>query len=178
MSAQQGVLKTTQHKNRISQSLKGHSVPIAVRNKIRDSLKGKYIGESHSCWKQRKLCLDCNKPISRNADRCLQCRGIFFSGDNGHRWNPFVKIQEKIRWSKKYCSWRISIFVRDNWTCQECGKNKCYVEAHHKKSFALIIKENNIETMAQALKCKELWNLFNGVTLCKECHDETKKENR
>ena len=66
------------------------------------------------------------------------------------------------------------VFKRDNFTCKKCGDNSGgNLEAHHIKSFAVICHENNINLVKEAKKCKELWNLNNGLTLCKECHKLT-----
>lgn len=80
---------------------------------------------------------------------------------------------------KIYCicgciGWRTQIFGRDNFTCQECSERGTWLEAHHIKRFSSIIKENNIKTLEEALKYDELWNLDNGITLCKKCHNKTK----
>ena len=64
--------------------------------------------------------------------------------------------------TKKYKKWRMSVFIRDNFICQECGKTNCYLEAHHKKSWA---------------KYPELrFEVSNGLTLCKDCHNHTGNE--
>ena len=47
--------------------------------------------------------------------------------------------------------------------CQ-CGCNQDI------KRFIDIVKENNIKTLEEALNCKELWNLDNGIVYCKNCH--------
>ena len=44
------------------------------------------------------------------------------------------------------------------------------LEVHHAKTFDEICKENNVSTVEQALKCKELWNINNGVSVCYTCH--------
>jgi len=71
--------------------------------------------------------------------------------------------------------WRSKVFERDNWICQTCRKRGCFLEAHHIKPFYKILEENNIKDLTQAIKCKELWNINNGVTLCKDCHNLTKQ---
>ena len=73
----------------------------------------------------------------------------------------------------KYKEWRLRVFTRDNWTCQNCRLVGVYLESHHIKSLKIIIKENNLINSNDALKCKELWNTDNGITLCKECHKLT-----
>ena len=79
-----------------------------------------------------------------------------------------------IRLSPRYLQWRLDIFSRDNYTCQECGKRE-YLEAHHhKKGFTQLLRECNINTYGGALKCDELWELDCGKTLCEECHNLTR----
>ena len=58
-----------------------------------------------------------------------------------------------------YLQWRKKIFERDNFTCQDCGKQGNRLVAHHVKAFS---KFPDLRT-----------NLNNGTTLCKECHFKT-----
>ena len=55
-----------------------------------------------------------------------------------------------------YSEWRISVFERDNYTCQICGNRGGYLECHHilpvRDYPEFVITENN------------------GVTLCRDCH--------
>jgi hypothetical protein len=46
------------------------------------------------------------------------------------------------------------------------------LEAHHIKEFHLILKEHNITSLEEAIKCFYLWDTDNGITLCKACHDK------
>ncbi len=85
-------------------------------------------------------------------------------------------LNKQIRSSEKYDEWRVMIFGRDNFTCQKCGIVGTYLHAHHKKYLSLIVKENNIATLEQALDCNELWNLDNGITLCSKCHNKLPKK--
>ena len=72
-------------------------------------------------------------------------------------------INERIRRSKPNIEWRREIFIRDNYTCQECGirsKKELRIElnAHHIKPFALFPQ------LRLAIE--------NGTTLCSKCHKE------
>jgi len=84
----------------------------------------------------------------------------------------------KIRRHPKYKEWTKLVMQRDNYTCQKCGQRGGYLEAHHPKPFAVIIKENGIRTLEQALNCQALWELDNGETVCYGCHVALKKETR
>ncbi len=91
-------------------------------------------------------------------------------------WNwkgGISKVDKKIRRMPEYLKWREDVFIRDNFTCQDCGKNKCYVTAHHIISMTSIVKANQIKSNAEARKCPDLWDITNGKTLCEECHKKT-----
>lgn len=75
-----------------------------------------------------------------------------------------TSIYKTIRKSTNYKIWRKSVFERDNYTCQECGLksgNGKSVELHpdHIKPFSLFPELR--------------FNLFNGRTLCIDCHRKT-----
>ncbi len=57
--------------------------------------------------------------------------------------------------------WRTQVFARDNYTCQKCGQIGGRLEAHHLKRW---------------VDYPELrFTLYNGQTLCKDCHSKTNK---
>jgi 5-methylcytosine-specific restriction endonuclease McrA len=95
--------------------------------------------------------------------------------DKNPNWKGGItKLGYLIRSSFKYKEWRLSIFKRDNFTCQKCHlKASGNLEAHHKKSFSLLLQEYNIKTFEEAMNCKELWYLKLGETLCEDCHKLT-----
>ena len=79
-------------------------------------------------------------------------------------------LKLKIRNTTEYLNWRIAILKRDNFKCRMCTAsikdNKALrLEVHHAKSFNDICKENNITTIKQALACKQIWSLDNGISL-------------
>ena len=60
--------------------------------------------------------------------------------------------------SPEYQDWKNSIFIRDNYTCQECGKKE-KLQVHHVKSFAYYPELR--------------FDISNGITLCIDCHRQT-----
>lgn len=83
-------------------------------------------------------------------------------GSKNKKWKGGITpVNVAIRNSKKYKQWRTSVFIRDNYTCCDCGL-KCgngknvYLEAHHIKPFALYHELR--------------FDINNGITLCKKCH--------
>jgi 5-methylcytosine-specific restriction endonuclease McrA len=83
-------------------------------------------------------------------------------------------LKKSIKTNRRYLEWRSDVFKRDNYHCSKCGK-KGYLEAHHIIPFSIILKEFNIKNLDQALKCKELWDIGNGITLCSSCHVKVDK---
>ena len=63
---------------------------------------------------------------------------------------------EKIRKSSEYILWRKSIYKRDDFICQKCGKSGGKLNAHHIFNFA------DYPELRLAID--------NGITLCKKCH--------
>lgn len=101
---------------------------------------------------------------------------------NKKRGYGLTKFSLLIRNIALYKKWRIEVFLRDSFTCQNCNKRtkigeKIKIQAHHINSFGKILKEKNIINNEQAEKCQELWDISNGITLCEECHNLTKKSN-
>jgi len=96
-------------------------------------------------------------------------------GNKNSQWRGGISlINKRIRGIIEYRQWQSDVFQRDNWTCQTCYERGCYLVAHHIKSFAKILKENNIRTIEEAINCGELWDINNGITLCLDCHKLTK----
>jgi hypothetical protein len=77
--------------------------------------------------------------------------------DNHWNWKGGITPEnKKDRCSSKYKNWRISVFLRDKYTCQKCNKKGGILNAHHIIEFA---------------KNKDLrFDINNGITLCKKCH--------
>jgi len=89
-----------------------------------------------------------------------------YGREKNSNWKGGVSTENHlIRNSIQYKEWRKIIFERDDYTCQKCGAKSgngkaVYLEAHHLKSFA---------------EFPELrFDLDNGSTLCKDCHNPSR----
>jgi len=101
------------------------------------------------------------------------------SGNKNPAWKGGVTpLNKLIRKCDKYKEWINNIFKRDNFICMMCNIRGSDLNAHHIKEFNKIIKENNIFILKDAINCNELWDINNGMTLCKKCHDKTKKKQK
>lgn len=65
---------------------------------------------------------------------------------------------------RKYKDWQNAVFERDVWTCQDCGKHKRILHAHHIKSWSKYPKRRYVTE--------------NGQTLCPGCHKKTDSYSR
>ena len=83
--------------------------------------------------------------------------------------------QTTIYHSDMYLGWRQSCFLRDNFTCQKCKQIGGELEVHHIIPFRVLIMEAKqylplLTPYDAAMLYSPLWDIGNGVTLCKMCH--------
>lgn len=87
----------------------------------------------------------------------------------GFHWNwkgGISPVNQVVRNCLQMKQWRISVFERDNYTCQICNKKGGIINAHHIKKFSDFLELR--------------LDVSNGITLCKDCHKKihsTKKNN-
>lgn len=140
-------LRTSEHRAKMSNSLKESSVFQAAVSSVE--------------YREKK----------RKESLLRGCEPPHLTGDKSSNWKGGVSLlKDSLQTSFRYRQWRSDVFQRDNYTCQKCGKNKCYFEAHHLKTKKSIFLKYKITTLQEALKCEELFNINNGVTLCFDCH--------
>lgn len=147
--------------------------------------KGRYIKGHNQGYRSGgyRTCPICGKsfyfyPHSIKQKRgkfcSVKCQFISFRGESG-----IAEIRERIRQSFRYTNWRQQIFLRDNFTCQICGKKGGDLEAHHKKPFYKLLEEVKkylplLDLYEGAMVYSPLWDLDNGETQCIKCHNKTK----
>lgn len=105
---------------------------------------------------------------------------VMKKGKDHYNWKGGITpLRIRLYQHYQHRQWRSDIFTRDDFTCQHCGIKGAYLEAHHcPKTFADILEEYKFKTFEDALDCEELWNINNGITLCRECHNKTKNGRR
>ena len=164
---------TIEHKKKISQKMRNRK--ITWGNKISKGKKGKkqlwaknnpqIFKKGHITWNKGKKGL-----VKMSLETREKMRKSSKKGKESHFWkNGITLLYHKIRSCFEFRQWRSDIFTKDNYICQNCGENG-YLHAHHIKKFSNIIKEYKIKTFEEALNCEELWDINNGITLCRECH--------
>jgi hypothetical protein len=160
----------------------------------------KSCGEKFKIRKPRKepnknFC-SCGKQIDIRSKRCRNCESkrrmsipsikekliSKIKGPNNHWYkHGLTPLVNKIRNLPESRKWRLLIYKRDNYTCQECFVHAGRLEAHHIKPFHLIFKEYiklmknfNITSEEKLLRLakayKPFWELTNGITNCFKCH--------
>jgi hypothetical protein len=82
------------------------------------------------------------------------------SGEKHWNWQGGKSsYKHSLRNSIEWKQWRLSVFERDGYQCQECGVIGGYLEPHH------IVPIRSDKT--------NLFNSKNGITLCRPCHQKT-----
>jgi len=197
-----GYKQSKKHKKNISDSHKGKISGMknkkhSIEAKIKMSLisKGRTKSESHINNMKKPKSTECinNMKLAKNIGRFKKGNKSYWKGKkislkhrkklsishkgknikNKDYSGKYMTLSKLIRSMPEYRQWRSNCFTRDNWTCQTCNKRGGYLEIHHIKSIKKIILGNNIKGTLSARNCKELWDINNGVTLCKYCHSLT-----
>lgn len=142
------------------------------------SWKNKIKRKYPNCGKDSEI----HKPLVKKTNCCSKkCQAENYSeiniGDGNPNWrgeiSPYTHL---IRTSKEMNLRRQKVFIRDNFTCCKCKDNKGgNLNAHHIKEFIVLIKESKeymplLNTYDAAMMYSPLWDINNGMTLCRTCH--------
>src|SRR3990167_595401 len=157
-----GRILSDEFKLKISVALKGKKKPPRTSEHLMNlgkALMGKSMGDKNA---MRRI------EVRRRASESQR-------GEKSHNWRGGKSgVKRSIRGSLEYKLWREAIFKRDGYTCILCSSRGGKLEADHLPiMFSLILNDNNIKTFEESLNCKELWDVGNGRTLCRKCHEKT-----
>ena len=123
----------------------------------------------------------CGQPIKFNRNHRYKgvpkyIKGHYAKKERHPAWKGGITpLHKQIRDSKEYKRWTKEVLRLGEYTCQDCGDRNgqgyaVYLEAHHLNPLSKIVKVNHITTLAEAVACIELWNINNGLCVCKKCH--------
>ena len=134
-------------------------------------LKFQHLKQFHGMNKGRRMSLSQRKKMSR--DRVG--KPLFKNrGEKHWNWKGGTRnLRKNIMELYMYRFWRHMVYERSDWTCEHCGIKGGKLHADHIKPFHQIITDNKITTVQEAKMCAELWDVFNGRTLCVSCHMKT-----
>jgi 5-methylcytosine-specific restriction endonuclease McrA len=135
-------------------------MPEEAKKKISKFNKGKHISDKQK--EQIRVSKLGDKNPAKRAD-VRKKMSIAQQKTTEDNWHGFITpLNQQIRHSELYKEWRKKVMERDNYICQFCGKHGGWLEADHIKPFS---------------KYPELrFNIDNGRTLCRPCHETTFKE--
>lgn len=116
---------------------------------------------SKECWSRRaaiKTCLACGGPFTgSNRKYCSQfCRKTHMVGERAAQWKGGATLaNERARRSAELRKWRLAVYKRDGYRCQDCGTRN-ELHAHHIKYWSTHPELRFV--------------VSNGVTVCIDCH--------
>jgi len=146
-----GKVLTKKHKEKISKSNSKPHTKERCKN-ISISKKGTIISEEHK---------------EKIRQRFIGLR----VGDNHPMWKGGLSIlRNRLRQTYEYKNWRSRVYERDKFTCQMCMCVGDKLNCHHIEMFSNIVKKYNLKIYEDYINCIYLWDIKNGITLCKNCH--------
>lgn len=189
-----GIPLSDEHKKHLSESHKGqkpHVTPESIE-KNRAAHLGKKLSEETKIKmsKSRKGRSAWNKGVPSSEETKKKQSGSLkgkpksmehrknMSGERNHKWKGGVsELDKAIRELPEMYIWKYNVMKRDDFRdCFTGIRGNHNLEVHHIKPLSIIIQEYNIKTIEDALNCKELWDIDNGVTMFKESHIEHHKK--
>ena len=156
---------------------KGRKRPKGLKYNIKKE-NSTWFKKGHITWNigkpwdskfKKKMSESCKG--NRNSPKTEFKKGQTSKDKNANWKGGITPLTRHIRQLDEYKKWIKKVFQRDKFTCKLCGvRGSVYLHAHHIYKFKDILSKNNIKNIEDAINCKFLWNINNGVTLCKECH--------
>lgn len=142
-------------------------------------------GSSQTMWKMLCKCGNyCIVSVSHLTDggtKSCGCLQFKLSSPEGLKRAPRynkakteeAKLAREIRHLGFYVTWRQEVLKAGNLKCSICGvkrSSKITIIAHHIVSLSSILNTYSIQSVEDAKNCEFLWDISNGLSLCKMCH--------
>lgn len=119
-----------------------------------------WLGKQHTEESKLKRRISC-KEWWQNSENKRKVKRL--RGSEHPQWKGGITEKNHLRRrTEEYKQWQKTVFKRDNWTCQNCHNKLKHLIAHHKKT---------VEKYPELI-----YNIDNGITLCRSCHKKLHKE--
>lgn len=138
--------------------IEGYEMPKEMKEKISDTLKGR-TPKNIKIFQEAAKTSNLGK---KHSEKSKLKMSLAKREEKSYLWKGGISKYYQIGYNSwEYKQWRIKVFERDDYTCQDCGVagNKSYLTSHHIKSFTYHTKLR--------------FELSNGKTLCENCHEKT-----
>jgi hypothetical protein len=171
LSSHQAAIHFSCSQKTVLNILKRNGVPSRKRT-VANALRWE-----ETAFRQNQVAKRTGKPSGAFGKRWIVGRIVSkpsLHGAGNPQWRGgTTALGPKIRQLSAYRVWRRAVFVRENFTCQDCGIRGCRLDAEHHRTFASIIHDFNVRSVEDALACDALWDVSNGKALCRKCHRKT-----
>jgi hypothetical protein len=163
---QKGYRQTAEHRGNISKaegennSFFGRHHTESTCKIIGEAGKGRNAGEKHYLYGKHLP-----EEHSQHIREALK-------GENCWNWQGGItSLNCLIRNSKEYARWRDAVFAHDDYRDRYTNEtSQGDLNAHHIIPLSILLKQNNIKTFEEAVKCEALWDVDNGVTMIEANH--------
>jgi hypothetical protein len=149
-------------RHKLSESHKGQKLTEEQKKKIGNSIRGRK--HTPEAIERMKVAQGSRSPEWREkiAFAKLGSKNPLYGkkGILAPQWKGGITpVNAAIRNSPQMAQWRLSVFERDDFTCQGCGIRGGKLHAHHILAFSRFPEHR--------------FDVSNGLTLCPECHRKT-----
>jgi 5-methylcytosine-specific restriction endonuclease McrA len=157
--------------------IKGHTTNVGKKKSLetRNKISIAHVGMKFSEDSKRKM----SESMKRTKCHAGKRNGRWIDGRN--------PLRHAIRHLDEYYTWVNIILKRDNFTCQYCDRkfSKSNLDVHHLIPFKTLltlflnrnkdldIKKDYFKLIDLVKVDKQMFDIDNGITLCKKCHHTT-----
>lgn len=167
-----GKRRSEETRKKMSEAKKGEKHPLFGKHhseehckKISESCKKSFKGRKRFFSEEhRKKLSEAKKGVKNPKFEKHPSKETLMkiSGKNHHNWQGGISGWRTILMnSMLYKAWRNAVLERDKFTCQVCGERGGKLQTHH------------IEPVRDHKNDLLIFDINNGITLCKDCHIQT-----
>lgn len=174
------------HPTTIQYWLHKYNIPIKESSSYKRTLGYKHTKETKQKMRRARLGIKYSQETKNKMGKTMRDTKCHAKERNGRWIDGRTSLRNCIRHLDEYKNWIIQVFKRDNYLCQYCFKKSNKKEAHHLIRFNWILTNflkrysqfspiKDKHSLLELIKNDEdMFDVSNGLTLCRDCHDMTK----